>query len=160
MKPFAFFTFIFFIFLSAFNVSEISKSEFYKVFSTKSEAGIDAMIEKLEQEKPSSLLSAYKGALYMKKADFVKGVNEKVRTFKKGAKLSENEIVKKTSNTEYRFLRLTVQEHAPKILKYNKDLNADKKAIETGFKDLNPELKKIIKEYTAGSKVLKIDDLP
>ena len=160
MKPFAFFTFIFFIFLSAFNVSEISKSEFYKVFSAKSEAAIDAMIDKLEQEKPSSLLSAYKGALYMKKADFVKGVNEKVRTFKKGAKLLEDEIVKKPSSTEYRFLRLTVQEHAPKILKYNKDLNADKKAIETGYKDLNPELKKIIKEYTASSKVLKIDDLP
>jgi hypothetical protein len=158
MKPFAFFI-VLFIFLSAFSVREISKGEFYKVFSAKSEAGIDAMIEKLEHEKPSSLLYAYQGALYMKKADFVKGVNEKVRTFKKGARLLEDEITKKPSNTEYRFLRLTVQEHAPKILKYNKDLNADKKAIETGYKNLSPELKEIIKEYTSGSKLLKIDDL-
>lgn len=159
MKPVTFFGFIFIILFSAFVSREVDKAEFYKAFSGKTEEEIDGMISILEKEKSSSLTSAYQGALYMKKADFVKGVNTKIKTFKKGAHILEEEIAKKPSNAEYRFLRLAVQEHAPKILKYNKNLNEDKKAVAEGFKSFDPELKKIVKGYAASSAVLKIDDL-
>jgi len=159
MKPVKFFGFIFIILFSSFVNIAVDKSEFYKAFSGKTEVEIDKMIMLLEKEKSSSATLAYQGALYMKKASFVKGVNGKVKTFKKGAHLLEDEISKKPSNTEYRFLRLAVQEHAPKVLKYNKNLDADKKAVVEGYKSLDPELKKIVKNYASGSEILKVDDL-
>jgi len=159
MKPVKFFGFIFIILFSSFVNIAVDKSEFYKAFSGKTEVEIDEMIMLLEKEKSSSATLAYQGALYMKKASFVKGVNGKVKTFKKGAHLLEDEISKEPSNTEYRFLRLAVQEHAPKVLKYNKNLDADKKAVVEGYKSLDPELKKIVKNYASGSEILKVDDL-
>lgn len=160
MKPVTFFGFIFIVLFSAFVGREIGKSEFYEAFSGKTEQALDGMISLLEKEKSSSAVMAYQGALYMKKAEFVKGVNGKVKTFKKGAHMLEDEIAKKPSNAEYRFLRLAVQEHAPKILKYNKNLDEDKKAVAEGYKAFDPELKKIVKNYAASSAVIKIDDLP
>ncbi|MCF0056964.1 hypothetical protein [Dyadobacter sp. CY356] len=160
MKPVTFFGFIFIVLFSAFISKEVDKSNFYKAFSARNEQEIDGMISLLEKEKSSSANLAYQGALYMKKADFVKGANNKIKTFKKGAGILEDEIAKKPSNAEFRFLRLAIQEHAPKILKYNKNQSEDKKVIAEGYKNLDPELKKIIKNYAASSAVIKIDDLP
>lgn len=95
----------------------------------------------------------------MKKAGFLKGVNNKVKTFKKGAGLLEGEIRIIRDNVEYRFLRLIIQEHAPKILKYNKNLEEDKKVVLTGYEKLDPDLQKIIKNYSASSGVIKKEDL-
>jgi len=158
MKPVTFFGFIFIVLFSAFT-KEVGRSEFYKAFSSKTERELDDMIVVLEKETSSSLNLAYLGALYMKKAGFVKGVNSKVKTFKRGAQMLEVEISKKPSNAEYRFLRLAVQEHAPKILKYNKNLTEDKKLVAEAFKTFDPELKKIVKDYAASSAVIKMDDL-
>ena len=158
MKPVTFFGFIFIVLFSAF-IKNVGKTEFYNAFSGKTEDEIADMIAVLETETSSSLNLAYQGALYMKKADFVKGVNSKVKIFKKGAQMLEGEIKKKPTNAEYRFLRLAVQEHAPKILKYNKNLDEDKKMVTEAFKTLEPELKKIVKKYAASSAVIKIDDL-
>lgn len=159
MRPVTFFGFIFIILFSSFVTVTIDKTEFYKGFAAKSEGEIDAMIALLEKEKKSSINTAYRGALYMKKAGFVKGANGKVKTFKKGAELLEGEIADNPSNVEYRFLRLAIQEHAPKILKYNKNLERDKKAVAEGYRKLDPELKKTIKSYASDSGVLKVDDL-
>jgi hypothetical protein len=160
MKPATFFIFAFLMAFSSFIGREIGKDEFYKAFSGKSEAEIDKMIARLEQEKSSSLVKAYQGALYMKKSGFVKGAKTKIKMFKKGAGLLEEQIAKKTDNAEYRFLRLAVQENAPKILKYDKDLNTDKRVIIEGYKTLDPDLKNIIKSYAASSEIIKINDLP
>lgn len=160
MKPVTFFGFIFIVLFSSFVNKEVDRSEFYKAFSGKTEQELDEMISLLEKEKSTSATLAYQGALYMKKANFVKGVNNKIKTFKKGAHILEDEIAKNPSNAEFRFLRLAVQEHAPKILKYNKNISEDKKAIINGYKSFDPELKKIVKNYAAGSAVIKIDDLP
>lgn len=160
MKPVTFFGFIFIVLFSSFVNRRVDRSEFYKAFSSKTERELDEMISLLEKEESFSSTLAYQGALYMKKADFVKGVNNKIKTFKKGAHILEDQISKKPSNAEFRFLRLAVQEHAPKILKYNKNINEDKKAVIDGYKSFDPELKKIVKSYAASSAVLKIDDLP
>ncbi|TKT90878.1 hypothetical protein [Dyadobacter frigoris] len=157
MKPFI--LLIFYFIFSAFHVREVDKTEFYKAFSSATEDGIDDMINRLDQEKSSSLVAAYQGALYMKKAGFVKGVNGKVKTFKKGAHLLEDVIQKDPSNTEYRFLRLAIQEHAPGILGYNKNKYEDKSVVVNGFSKLNSNLKSVISNYAKDSKVLKASDL-
>ncbi len=150
---------VFLIFFSGFKTQEIGRKVYYKALSGGEEAPIDKMLEKLENEKASSKVNAYKGALIMKKAGYEKGVGGKVKTFKKGAHLLEDEIKSNPSNTEFRFLRLTVQEHAPKILKYNKELDEDKQAVIAGYSKLDPDLKEVIADYVKDSEILKQSDL-
>lgn len=145
--------------LTAFRFIQLEKKDFYKALSSGEEAAIDRAIAGLEKGKSSSRTNAYKGALTMKKAGFEKGVKEKVRTFKKGAYLLEDEIKSNPANTEYRFLRLTIQEHAPKVLKYNKQLEEDKQAVIAGYDKLDNDLKLIVSNYAKDSKVLKQADL-
>ena len=159
MRPVIFLILSFYFIFSAFSVRDVDKAEFYKAFSSTKEQGIDEMISRLGQEKSSSLVTAYQGALYMKKADFIKGVKGKVKTFKKGAHMLEDEIGKNPSNTEYHFLRLAIQEHAPGILGYNKNKDEDRSAVINGFSKLNSSLKSVVSNYAKDSKVLKESDL-
>lgn len=158
MRANIFFSFILLFFLSSNIMREVDKGEFYKVFSSTSQESIDGMISRLDQEKTSSLVLAYQGALYMKKAGFVKGVGGKVKTFKKGAHLLEEEIKRNPANAEYRFLRLAIQEHAPGILHYDKNLEEDKSAVTNGFAKFNANLKTVVADYVKDSKVLKESD--
>lgn len=151
-------TFLVFI-LSSFSVFQIDRSAFYKALSAGSEEIIDNHLKGLDQANPSSQVSAYQGALLMKKAGFVKGVKGKVKIFKQGAKKLEGEIDKNPSNVEYRFLRLTIQEHAPGILKYNKELDKDRSMVIAGYEKLDSTLKTVIVNYAQSSRVLKQDDL-
>lgn len=139
--------------------AQVDKDTYYKALSSGQEESIDHVLASLETGKSSSKVNAYKGALTMKKAGFVKGVGGKVKTFKKGAHLLEDEIKNNPGNTEFRFLRLTVQEHAPGILKYNKEIDADKQAIVSGYDKLDADLKNVIADYAKDSKVLKESDL-
>ena len=139
--------------------AQIDKEVYYKALASGQEESIDKVLAKLDAEKSSSKINAYKGALTMKKAEFVKGVGGKVKIFKKGATLLEEQIKSNPGNTEYRFLRLTVQEHAPGILKYNKEIDADKQAVVSGYDKLDADLKSVIADYAKDSKVLKESDL-
>ncbi|CAG4994845.1 hypothetical protein DYBT9275_01480 [Dyadobacter sp. CECT 9275] len=147
------------VILSAFAQATIDRNDYYQILSSESEPGIDGMLKKLETEKQSSQVMAYTGAMLMKKAGFVKGVNGKVKTFKKGVRLLESEIDANPANVEYRFLRLTIQENAPHILKYNQNLAGDKEAILTSYRKLDTTLKNVIADYSRNSKVLKLTDL-
>ncbi len=139
--------------------AQIDKKSFYSALSSGQEEAIDKVLSKLESEKSSPKVNAYKGALTMKKAGFVKGVKSKLKTFKEGAHLLEDEIKTSPANTEFRFLRLTIQEHAPGILNYNKEIDDDKHAILSGYAKLDSELKNVIADYAKDSKVLKGSDL-
>ena len=159
MKRAAVFYLLVFCVLSAFNPIQSDNIGFYKALSSDDEAILDKTLSNLEKESPSSKINAYKGVLTMKKAGFVKGVGGKLKTFKRGVQLLDNEISKNPNNAEYRFLRLTIQENAPGILNYNKQVDEDREAVVSGFKKLNPELKSFIVDYAKRSKVLKESDL-
>jgi hypothetical protein len=139
--------------------AQIDKAVYYKALASGEEQSIDRVLAKLEEQKASPKVNAYKGALTMKKAGFVKVLGGKVKTFKQGAHLLEEQIKNNPQNTEFRFLRLAVQEHAPGILKYNKELQEDKQAVVSGFDKLDAELKGVITDYARDSKVLKEADL-
>lgn len=145
--------------LLSFSLTPIDKNAFYKTLASGSEEAIDGKLKELDRAKPTSQVLAYQGALQMKKAEFIKGVKPKVHTFKAGAKKLESEIEKKPANVEYRFLRLTIQEHAPKILNYNKKIAEDKAVVVAGFEKSEDALKSVILNYTLTSKILKESDL-
>lgn len=92
----------------------------------------------------------------MKKSDFQKDVKIKVATFKEGAALLEKEIALDSTNVEYRFIRLIIQEKAPKILKYNLNLEEDKNFIIQNYKNSSVSLKEEILKYSKISNILNL----
>lgn len=102
---------------------------------------------------------AFEGTLLMCKAGLVKIPAEKLKLFKEGRIKLEIVLSKDSTNAEYRFMRLIIQEHAPKIVKYNKQLAADKLYIQKMFKGLSPAVQQAITDYSKDSKVLRPQDL-
>jgi hypothetical protein len=133
---------------------DTEKPAFYKVMES---GNAEELNKKINSIKKSSITEkeAYEGALLMKKADLTSKAKEKLNLFKAGRVKLEAAIAADKENTEYRFLRLILQEHAPKIVKYRNQIEEDSKMIRSNFKNLSPFLKEIITEYTKKSKVLK-----
>ena len=98
---------------------------------------------------------AYEGALLMKKAGLVTKAKEKLSLFKAGRLKLEASIKKNSNNTEFVFLRLIIQEHAPKMVKYNADIEKDSLQIRANYKSLSPVVQQAISDYSKKSKVLK-----
>ena len=119
---------------------------------------VDAMLAEIEK---SSLpeKEAYTGALTIRKAGLTGNIKEKLNFFKKGRTQLEAAINSDEGNVEYHFLRLIIQENAPKIAKYRDDLKTDAALVKNSFKKLNPELQQVIKDYSKNSKFLKPTDL-
>ena len=139
--------------------SQVEKKEYYKAFKGERETEMDAVLKKLEATKETSLVLAYRGALLAKKSSLQQSTKEKLSLFKQGRKLLENEILYHPANVEYRFLRLAVQEHCPKILHYSGQLDEDKKIIEDGFSKQEKVLQDIILDYASQSEVLSVEHL-
>lgn len=135
----------------------VDTEEYYAVFSGKSIQNINQLITELEQQEHTTTNNAYKGALLAKKADFEDDVSKKIKTFKIGVQLLEIEIKKFPKETEFRFLRLCIQENCPKILKYNKNITEDAKLVTNNFSKLSSKLKVIITNYAKTSKALDVN---
>ncbi|MGB1314949.1 MAG: hypothetical protein ACPG4Y_02960 [Chitinophagales bacterium] len=133
-----------------------AQADFYTVLKKNNLEEIEKKINQLATNKESSVNNAYLGTLLMKKSDFLKDLKTKIATFKKGHQLLEKEISENQSNTEYRFLRLAIQENAPKILKYNTNIEEDALFITKNYYKLNKGLKIIILEYSKQSILLNI----
>ena len=120
---------------------------------------VNATLDNLDTEKPVTYVIAFKGALLMKKSGYIKTVAKKIEVFKSGHKLLEKSINENPKNAEFRFLRLTIQENAPKILKYNDNIDEDKIIIIEKFKKLEPLIQSFIISYAQQSEILKVEDL-
>jgi hypothetical protein len=131
----------------------------YKALKGESVETIDSVLSSLDKENASATKNAYTGVLLMKKAGLINGPFNKIEMFKQGHKLLEAEIAVDPKNTEYRFLRLTIQENAPKILGYDQNIDEDILFISTHFSSLKSELKVHIHDYASRSTVLNNRDL-
>ena len=98
---------------------------------------------------------AYEGALLMKKSGLVSKAKEKLSLFKSGRSKLESALAKDNRNAEFRFLRLIIQEHAPKIVNYRGDIEQDSDLIRSGFKNLPPVVQQAIIDYSKRSTILK-----
>lgn len=99
-----------------------------------------------------AVLLAYKGAAYTLKAKFAKERKDKKEFFREGASLLESAVKADPENIEIRYIRLSVQENTPKVLKYNKDIEEDKEFVLKNYATISSkELKGIIKEFALKS---------
>ena len=83
---------------------------------------------------------------------------EKLATFRSGATRLETSLAADTANVEYHFLRLIIQEHAPKITKYHDQLKEDSEFVRLHYKELPAALQRVIKDYSRTSSALHTTD--
>ena len=130
------------------------KSAFYNAMASDNLQTINEQLEIIKNASFSEK-EGYEGALLMKKAGLVSKAKEKLSLFKAGRVKLEASIKKDNANTEFVFLRLIIQEHAPKMVKYSDDIEADCLQIKKNLKSLSPIVQKAINDYSKSSKVLK-----
>lgn len=137
--------------------SKTDRAVFYQAISSDNLVLIE---NELSNIKSTSITEkeAYEGTLLMKKAKLVSNVNEKLSFFKEGKKLLEGAIKKDENNTEFRFLRLVIQENAPRFLGYYENLDEDSQFISKNASTLSADLKNAILNYVKRSKVLTLHD--
>ena len=93
---------------------------------------------------------AYKGASIMMYAKYsVKNVRE---LLKEGREWVEEALNKEPENIEIRLVRLSLQEHLPKIVPYHKNIDEDKKVILDSFYSQSKLLQKYLQDYIQSSK--------
>lgn len=136
---------------------KFDKAEFYAVMKS---ATLDAVNTELETMKdaPEKERDGYEGALLMRKAGLLKRPKDRLSFFKQGRIKLETALLADPDNTEFHFLRLIIQEHAPKIVKYHSDIEKDKALIIKSFKSLSTAVRHAILDYSENSKVLHKED--
>lgn len=156
MKIFFNVLFLLMVFISHANSTQagFDKQAFYNTMSSGSLEEINSMLETV---KASALdeKDAYEGALLMKKAGLVSKAKEKLSLFKTGRTMLESAIKNNNNNIEFIFLRLIIQEHAPKMVKYNGNIENDCELIRNHYKSLPSVVQRAILDYSKKSKVLK-----
>jgi len=136
---------------------KFDKANFYAVMKSGGKEAIDNEMENLE-DAPQRDKNGYEGALMIRKAEIIKGAKQRLKVFKEGRIKLETAIAADNDNTEFRFLRLVIEEHAPKIVKYHTDIEKDKAIIIKNFKNLAPAVQHAILDYCSNSKVLHKED--
>jgi hypothetical protein len=134
---------------------EFNKSNFYSILASASIADIDIQLGILKESFITEK-EAYEGALLMKKAGLLKKPKDKISFFKTGRLKLESSIFRNNGNIEYHFLRLIIQEQAPKVVKYSNELKEDSILIRTNFNNFPPVLQQVILDYCKKSLILKI----
>ena len=130
------------------------KSGYYRVMASGDLAAIDSELVILGHATPKEK-EAYEGALQMRKAGLLHRPKEKLAVFRAGAIKLETALAGDSSNGEYHFLRLIIQEHAPAIVHYNKDQEKDSHYIYRSFRSLSPAVQKAIMDYSKHSKMIR-----
>ena len=131
------------------------RSVFYKAMASDNLGEISAQLNIIKNVSISEK-EAYEGALLMKKAGLVTKAKDKLSLFKSGRLKLEASIKRDNKNTEFYFLRLIIQEHAPKIVNYRTELEEDSLLVRTNYKTLSQVVQQAIIEYSKKSRVLKL----
>jgi hypothetical protein len=136
---------------------KFEKADFYEVMKS---GTLDAITNELDAIKaaPEKERDGYEGALLMKKAGMLKKPKDRLSFFKQGRIKLETALLADPENTEFHFLRLAIEEHAPKIVKYHLDIEKDKALVVKNFKGLSPAVRHAILDYCEKSKVLHKED--
>ena len=133
------------------------RQHFYDVMSSGKMKGVNEELDLLSTSAVNEK-EAYEGALLIRKAGLTTFPSEKLKLFKKGRIKLETAIMNDNKNAEYRFLRMSIEEHAPKIVKYNADIETDKAIVIKSFKSLHPAVQQAIIDYSKNSKVIHPQD--
>ncbi|MDB5122895.1 MAG: hypothetical protein JWP94_1024 [Mucilaginibacter sp.] len=140
------------------SLQKFDKSAFYTAMASGDIETVNKELDVVSQA-PINDKEGYEGALLMRKAGLVKKPKDKLSFFKTGRIKLETALLADNGNIEFYFLRLAIEEHAPKIVKYKKDIPGDKLLVIKHFKSLASPVQHAILDYCKNSKVLSKEDL-
>ena len=136
MKSFFFFFTV--LFLSVSGISQTAEIRNSYHAATKSESQAKSFYELVknttQSDKPEMV--AYKGAAKALLARY-EPLAKRKQKLKEGIDWVESAVEKSPKNVEIRLIRLSIQENIPKFLKYNENIDEDRKFI----KDALPSIK-------------------
>ncbi|RMA65719.1 hypothetical protein [Ulvibacter antarcticus] len=151
------------LFCAFFMVSPPDLTHIRKIYGLAS--GNTEIIAQLEKElatvskDDNKVLVAYKGAVLTMAAKYAKKNSDKKEFFKEGAGLIEFAIASEPENIEIRTIRLSIQEHAPKFLKYHDNISEDKEFILRHYKNTtSTAVKNFVKLYVMSSESFSEED--
>lgn len=151
--------FSFFVLASLFNNPTITEIRKLYPNASKSESNAKEFALKLtDVATDDKTLLAYKGASITMIAKFKKKVSDKISAFKEGSKLIELAVATEPNNIEIRFIRLSVQENVPAIVKYKKNISEDKVFILKQYKEQSATLKEYLKSFILQSKSFSAEE--
>ena len=97
---------------------------------------------------------AYKGASCMMMAKYTKAKKEKKTLFKEGAGLIEFAVSEAPKDIEIRIIRLSIQENAPKFLKYRSNIQEDRQFVLDNYNKIKSEsVKFFVRSYVLQSDI-------
>lgn len=129
------------------SLSEVRKSYVVAVNDKEAAFQLNEDLANIKKEDKKTVV-AYKGAVLTLMAKFTKTIREKKIFFTEGATLLEYAILEEPNNIEARYIRLGIQENAPKIVGYQKNKKEDKRFILDHYNELSSkELKELIKNF-------------
>ncbi|GJH41739.1 hypothetical protein RCZ04_22890 [Capnocytophaga sp. HP1101] len=146
------------LFLTLGSLHAQSLEKVRQAYTTASESKENAAaFAELMQNAPATdvLLSAYKGASKMIVAKFGKN---RVALLKEGKPLIENALKQQSNNAELHLIRLSVQEHLPKVVPYRNNITTDKEFLITHYAQQTPALQKYIAGFVKKSKVFSEEE--
>lgn len=131
----------------------LEKGSFYKAMGSANVKQMDTQLGLLKNIAGTDR-EAFEGAMLMRKSETLPIPAKKLALFRQGHKKLEAAIVKSPENAEYRFLRLMVQENAPRSLGYYKNIEQDGKFIKENYKSLAETTQHNVVVYSKKSKAL------
>ncbi|NCD69283.1 hypothetical protein [Mucilaginibacter agri] len=138
-------------------LQKFEKSTFYQAMASGTLSEIENQLTAVASA-PVEDRGAYEGVLLMRKAGLLSKPKDKLHFFKDGRIKFQTAFMADSNNAEFRFLRLGIQEHAPKVVKYSSNIQVDKAYIKEHFKSLSPVVQHAVIEYSKTSKVLHPED--
>jgi len=140
--------------LFVFLIQDLSdiREQYYAASKTK-QAAEKFYANLVAYNKDNKTMLAYKGAALTLQSKFTSDKKARKELFTEGVMLLENCVKKEPKNTEIRLIRLSIQEHTPKFLKYKANIEEDKKMILTSFDKEPKELQNYIRLYSQQSKL-------
>ena len=140
-----------YLFLVSPRLSEVRKKYVVAVNDKEVAFQLNEELSKINKQD-EKVLVAYKGSVLTLMAKFANSTKEKKTFFKEGATLLEYAVSEDPNNIEIRYIRLSVQENAPKVVGYRKNKEEDKQYILDYFSEVSSnELKGLIKGFVMQS---------
>ena len=136
-----------------------SRGEYYAVLESQDTSRMQQQLDILNATDMKEK-NAWSGAMTMRRSGLVKSPAARLKGFKSGKLLLESAIRNDSTNAEFRFLRLIIQENCPDFLRYHYNKEEDAKAVKQGFKKFPKELQLAVRNYSKKSKALSAAGLP
>ncbi len=121
--------------ISAYGQTGINRDAFFSAMAGNS---VPVMEQQLKALKSISTQEgeAFEGAMQMRRSATIAVPAKRLSLFRQGHKKLETAIGQSPENVEYRFLRLLVQENAPRSLGYNKNIHEDSRFIKDHYRSM------------------------